>query len=179
MAESKTRLKRKSILSPSLSSAGLGARLWRMKINGIAHLVLSVSDPVQSIPFYEKLFKFLEFDTVHLSERFAYFVGGKTAVGIMPVGENYQEDRFDQTRVGLHHVCFRAYSREDVDRFHDHLLHLGAKVIHPPEEGGWAPGYYSVLFEDRDGIRIEMNFVPGKGLLAEDVKFNPVGYENL
>jgi hypothetical protein len=27
-------------------------------------------------------------------------------------------------------------------------------------------GYYSVLFEDPDGIRLEVNHVPGKGLLA-------------
>ena len=30
-----------------------------------------------------------------------------------------------------------------------------------------APGYYSVLFEDPDGIRLEVNHVPGKGLLAQ------------
>ena len=36
-----------------------------------------------------------------------------------------------------------------------------------PEEGAWAPGYYSVLFEDPDGIRLEMNHVPGKGLLGD------------
>jgi hypothetical protein len=28
-----------------------------------------------------------------------------------------------------------------------------------------AKGYYSVLFEDPDGIRIEINHVPGKGNL--------------
>jgi hypothetical protein len=44
---------------------------------------------------------------------------------------------------------------------------MGAKIVHPPEEGAWAPGYYSVLFEDPDGIRLEMNYVPGKGLLEE------------
>ena len=37
----------------------------------------------------------------------------------------------------------------------------------------WAPGYYYVLFEDPDGIRLEVNFVPGAGLLAEGVHFNP------
>ena len=42
---------------------------------------------------------------------------------------------------------------------------MDAAIVHPPEEGAWAPGYYSVLFEDPDGIRLEMNFVPGKGLL--------------
>lgn len=32
--------------------------------------------------------------------------------------------------------------------------------------GPWAPGYKSVLFEDPDGIRIEFNYVAGKGLLG-------------
>jgi hypothetical protein len=46
------------------------------------------------------------------------------------------------------------------------LKSIGAKIVHPPEDGPWAPGYYSVLFEDPDGIRLEVNHVPGKGLLA-------------
>lgn len=67
--------------------------------------------------------------------------------------------------MGLHHVCFRARSREDVDRVHAFLVERRAAVVHPPEEGPWAPGYYSVLFEDPDGVRLECNFVPGRGLL--------------
>ena len=48
-------------------------------------------------------------------------------------------------------------------------------------EGTWAPGYYYyyyyVLFEDPDGIRLEVNFVPRAGLLAEGAQFNPAaGY---
>ena len=39
-------------------------------------------------------------------------------------------------------------------------------------EGNWAPGYYYVLFEDPDGIRLEVNFVPGAGLLADGTQFN-------
>ena len=78
-----------------------------------------------------------------------------------------RDERFVQTRVGLHHLCFRARRREDVDALHELVVGLGATVVHPPEEGAWAPGYYSVLFEDPDGIRLEVNFVPGKGLLEE------------
>jgi catechol 2,3-dioxygenase-like lactoylglutathione lyase family enzyme len=70
--------------------------------------------------------------------------------------------------VGLHHLCFRARAREDVDTIHDYLVNSGATVIHPPEDGAWAPGYYSVLFEDPDGIRLEINHVPGRGLLASE-----------
>jgi len=40
--------------------------------------------------------------------------------------------------------------------------------VHPPEEARWAPGYYSVLFEDPDGLRLDANFVPRKGNLASD-----------
>ena len=43
---------------------------------------------------------------------------------------------------------------------------LGTPIVHGPEEAMWAPGYYSILFEDPDGIRLEINHVPGKGLLA-------------
>jgi hypothetical protein len=45
------------------------------------------------------------------------------------------------------------------------------------QEGTWAPGYYYVLFEDPDGIRLEVNYVPGAGLLAEGTQFDPsTGY---
>jgi predicted lactoylglutathione lyase len=63
-------------------------------------------------------------------------------------------------------LCFRARERADVDAVHAFLLKTGAKIVHPPEDGPWAPGYYSVLFEDPDGIRLEVKHVPGKGLLA-------------
>ena len=72
-----------------------------------------------------------------------------------------------QQRVGLHDVCFRARAREDVDALHAKLIEWGTTIARAPEEGVWAPGYYSVLFEDPDGIRLELNFVPGKGLLAD------------
>ena len=50
---------------------------------------------------------------------------------------------------------------------------MGATIIRGPEEGTWAPGYYSVLFEDPDGIRLEMCFVPGAGVLEVGGSFNP------
>lgn len=150
-----------------------------MRINGIAHIVLTVNRPEVSIPFYEKLFGFLEFKTVFREAQGAYFIGGKTAVAIMPADKDQRGERFVQTRVGLHHLCFRAYARKDVDAVHEFLVGTEARIVHPPEDGPWAPGYYSVLFEDPDGIRLEVNHVPGDGLLAEGAKFNPVGYERL
>jgi len=39
--------------------------------------------------------------------------------------------------------------------------------VRGPEEREWAPEYYYVLFEDPDGIRLEVNFIPGTGLLKD------------
>lgn len=137
-----------------------------MEINGIAHVFVTVSDTAACIPFYEELLHFLGLRTVIKNEQMLYCVGGRTAVGVVQAEERFRGERFVQLRVGLHHICFRARERADVDAIHDFLVGLGAKIVHPPEDGPWAPGYYSVLFEDPDGVRLEVNHVPGKGLLA-------------
>ena len=136
-----------------------------MEINGIAHVMLTVSDFETCRPFYHRILTALGLQPVIDADGMLYCVGGRTAVGIMRAEERYRGERFAQFRVGLHHVCFRARSREDVDSLHELLQEMKATIVHAPEEGPWAPGYYSLLFEDPDGIRLEINYVPGKGLL--------------
>jgi len=139
-----------------------------MEINGIAHAMLTVSNFEACAPFYRGLLGFLGLTPVIDGDGMLYCVGGRTAVGIMRAEEPYAGERCRQFRVGLHHLCFRARAREDIDTIHDYLVKSGATVVHPPEEGSWAPGYYSVLFEDPDGIRLEVNHVPGRGLLETE-----------
>jgi catechol 2,3-dioxygenase-like lactoylglutathione lyase family enzyme len=138
-----------------------------MEINGIAHVMLTASNFDAALAFYEPLLHFLGLRTVIKTDGMLYCVGGRTAVGVMKAEDRHRDERFVQLRVGLHHVCFRARERADVDALHAFLVARGATIVHPPEDGPWAPGYYSVLFEDPDGIRLEMNHVPGKGLLAD------------
>jgi catechol 2,3-dioxygenase-like lactoylglutathione lyase family enzyme len=137
-----------------------------MEINGIAHVMLTVSRFEACRDFYRDLLAMLGLRPVIDTEGMLYCVGGRTAFGVRAPDPAHGSERFVQGRVGLHHVCFRARSREDVDALHAHLRERGATIVHPPEEGPWAPGYYSLLFEDPDGIRLEINHVPGKGLLA-------------
>ena len=137
-----------------------------MEINGMAHVFLTVSDFDACRAFYGGLLPALGMKPVMDVDGWYYCVGGRTAVGIAPAEERFGGERFQQMRIGLHHVSFRARERADVDRCHEMLKELGATIVHPPEDGPWAPGYYSVLFEDPDGIRLEINHVPGKGLLG-------------
>ena len=141
-----------------------------MEINGIAHAILTVRDMAVSRPFYCELLAHLGLSKIIDNEGYLYFVGGRTAVGIRPAAPEVAQHRFDQQRCGLHHLCFRARSREDVDSVHAMVARLGATIVHPPEDGPWVPGYYSVLFEDPDGIRLEVNHVPGKGVFDQGAR---------
>jgi catechol 2,3-dioxygenase-like lactoylglutathione lyase family enzyme len=136
-------------------------------ISGIAHVQLSVSSMARSVPFYEKLLHSLEMITLRNTPDYFYCIGGRTGIGISPIDPQFKDQPFHQRRAGLHHLCFRAKSREDVDAIYQTAMVLKATIIRAPTESDWAPGYYSVLFEDPDGIRIEANFVPGKGHLKE------------
>jgi len=140
-----------------------------MEINGIAHTILTVRDMATSRPFYRALLSHFGLTQIVDSDGYLYFVGGRTAVGLRPAAAAVAAQRFDQQRCGLHHLCFRARSREDVDSVFALVTRLGATVVHPPEDAPWVPGYYSVLFEDPDGIRLEVNHVPGKGVFEPGV----------
>lgn len=136
-----------------------------MEINGVAHIMLSVLNWDESRAFYGRLLPFLGLRPLIDADRMYYCIGGRTAIGIQHGSDELKGDRFVQGRVGLHHVCLRAREREDVDTLHDQLLEMGATIVHGPQEDGFAPGYYSILFEDPDGIRLEVNHVPGRGHL--------------
>jgi catechol 2,3-dioxygenase-like lactoylglutathione lyase family enzyme len=142
-----------------------------IEVNGVAHVILTVSDWERSRAFYEAFLAFLGLTRVFAGDDFVYYVGGRTALGISRAEGKRAAERFEQGTIGLHHVCFRCRSREDVDKAYAFLRTQPVTIVHGPEEGPWAPEYYSVLFEDPAGIRVELNHVPGKGLLAEGASF--------
>jgi catechol 2,3-dioxygenase-like lactoylglutathione lyase family enzyme len=141
-----------------------------MNINGVAHVQITVNDFERCVEFYEKLFAYFEMTVIARNPNLIYGVGGRTGIAISRCAAEHRNEKFVQGRIGLHHLCFRARERDDVDRVYDFLRSIDAKIVHSPEDGRWAPGYYSVLFEDPDGIRLEVNHVPGKGNLAPNIR---------
>lgn len=141
-----------------------------MEINGVAHVMLTIRDMARSKRFYKPLLEHFGLTQIVDSDEYLYYVGGRTAVGLRPAAPEHRDERFAQFRCGLHHVCFRARSRQDVDSVERLVSELGGMIVHPAREEPWAPGYYSVLFEDPDGIRLEVNHVPGRGLLEPGVE---------
>ncbi len=147
--------------------------------NGIAHIQLTVRDVAASRPLYHRLLvetfgMAIQYD---VPAQIFYCIGARTGVLIRNAAPEHKDTPFDQWRVGLHHFCFRLRSREEVDELHTSMRDFGATIIRAPEDGAWAPGYYSTLFEDPDGIRIEGLFIPGSGNLdrIKDKPLAPVG----
>jgi catechol 2,3-dioxygenase-like lactoylglutathione lyase family enzyme len=148
-----------------------------VNVNGIAHIQLTVNDPQRCVPFWERLCHLLSMETLVKGPDIVYCIGGRTGILVRGAPVEKRDRPFDQDRAGLHHLCFRARSRADVDAIHRFLVdELQARIIHPPEDGSqFAPGYYSVLFEDPDGIRVEVNHVPGQGHFGPGGRLGPGG----
>jgi catechol 2,3-dioxygenase-like lactoylglutathione lyase family enzyme len=82
------------------------------------------------------------------SPQYYYCVGGRTALGIRPGDPARAGEAFSQERSGLHHLCFRARSREDVDAAHAFLVERGA---HRAQAEAASAGYYSVCSRTAGG----------------------------
>lgn len=131
-----------------------------------SHVDLTVSELARSIAFYDRILGRLGYRRLDEAGAGApcwgvsdpddgYFsIALQTARG---PGAGRAHDRY---RPGLHHLAFHADSRRDVDAFHEFLLALGVRVLDPPTEYDYTPGYYAVFFADPDGLKLEVVFEP-------------------
>src|SRR5215510_13897164 len=78
-----------------------------IEINGMAHVILTVSNFATAREFYRRLLPEFGMKVVSDSETFFYCVGARTAIGIQPCDPALAGERFIQKRVGLHHLCLR------------------------------------------------------------------------
>jgi catechol 2,3-dioxygenase-like lactoylglutathione lyase family enzyme len=107
-------------------------------INGMAHVILTVSRFEVAREFYRKLLPEFGMKPVHDGDKLFYCVGARTAIGIQPCDAALAGQRFVQQRVGLHHLCLRARTRQDVDRCAALLREMNATIVRGPMEGSWA-----------------------------------------
>ncbi|HEY1632936.1 MAG TPA: VOC family protein [Rhizomicrobium sp.] len=131
----------------------------------VHHVDLTVADPDRSRPFYEAVLGFMGYRLAHEDARGYDF-------DLVPPGEGYSigikraegpnaARPHDRYAPGLHHLAWRAGSREDVDALHALLTRIAATILDPPAEyPAYGPGYYAVFFADPDGLKLEFVFKP-------------------
>jgi glyoxylase I family protein len=129
----------------------------------VHHVDLVVSSLERSLPFYRELLEPLGYtragEVVGERGETIWYLGGSggAAIGLR---EAQVDGAFDRYRLGLHHVAFRAPSREVVEERHRWLLDRGAEIESPPAEFAYMPGYFAVFFYDPDGLKLEILHVP-------------------
>jgi catechol 2,3-dioxygenase-like lactoylglutathione lyase family enzyme len=124
-----------------------------VRVVGIDHLVIGVSDYRRSKAFYGKLFAFLGFK---LLDEYADAIGwtnGKTRFWIGPADAKGRRRKYRIGDVGFHHYAFELRSRKDVDALQTFLEQEGARIVDPAAE--YYDDYYAVYFLDPDGMKLE------------------------
>lgn len=130
-----------------------------VRVLGVDHISIRVSDFARSKRFYERLLGFMGFKVEGDYADAAGWHNDKTVFWIGQADDEGKRRGFRIGDIGLHHYAFELSKRADVDALYEFLKKEGITVVDPPDEyyGG---GYYAVYFLDPDGIKLEGMFYP-------------------
>ena len=126
-------------------------------MTGIDHIYISVSDLEVSEAFYDSvLLEVLAF------RKNAFEIAGDPHIQyydrhfgyvIRPARSRASHEPYAP---GLHHVCFRVDTHEDVVSISQRLREFGVPASEARCFPEYAPDYWATFFSDPDGIRLEV-----------------------
>ena len=124
-----------------------------VRIVGIDHISIRVSDFDKSKAFYDKLLKFLGFKLLDEYPDAIGWTTGKTRFWIGPADAEGRARGYRIGDIGFHHYAFELRSRKDVDDLEAFLKKEGVTIVDPA--GEYYDDYYAVFFLDPDGLKLE------------------------
>ena len=132
----------------------------------IDHIQITVKDLKIAEPFYDKLMPILGFDLSRKGkgrvEKHEFDVVEYShpllILGINSPREQFKNDSVHRRRPGaLHHLAFKAESREEVDKIFLQIKEIGANIVESPRYfPQHGESYYALFFKDPDGIKYEI-----------------------
>jgi catechol 2,3-dioxygenase-like lactoylglutathione lyase family enzyme len=133
----------------------------------VDHLQITVRDLDRAAAFYDRLMPLLGFDPARRTSavverhelRVVEYGHPRLCFAITSPRSAFAGDKVHRRRPGaLHHLAFKAGSREEVDRLHEQLVAIGATIVSPPREyPEYTPaGYYALYFKDPEGMKYEI-----------------------
>jgi len=125
-----------------------------VRVVGIDHLSIRVSDHEKSKLFYGRLLAFLGFKIEAEYPDSTGWTNGHTLFWIGQADAASAKRKYRIGDVGIHHYAFRLRNRKDVDDLSAFLRDdLKATIVDPA--GEYYDDYYAVFFLDPDGIKLE------------------------
>ena len=128
-----------------------------MKVIGLDHIYLSVSNFEASQAFYDRVMKTLGFrkgDKPIAGQPHAHYFNPAMQFTIRPARPGAPPHDCDAP--GLHHFCFQLRSEADVDAAHSRLLAIDVDATAPRHYPEYNEAYYATFFTDPDGLRLEL-----------------------
>ncbi|SHI41781.1 Catechol 2,3-dioxygenase [Tangfeifania diversioriginum] len=134
----------------------------------IDHIQITVKNLEIAEAFYDKLMPVLGFDLAkkskgtvqaHEFDVVEYF-HPLLIFGINSPRKAFKNDIIHRRKPGaLHHLAFKAESREAVDRLYPQIKATGATIVDPPKfYPQHGESYYALFFKDTEGIKYEIVF---------------------
>ncbi|MEI6477527.1 MAG: VOC family protein [bacterium] len=121
------------------------------------HVTNAVSDITEGKTFYRAMFEQLGWKLKHEDKQSLAFTDGKFDFWVVPAEEKISTQ---PNGTGFNHLALRVDKKEDVDRFYDWLMEVGANIdIKPQAYPHYSENYYAVFFFDGDGTRLEVVFL--------------------
>ena len=127
------------------------------------HIDLTVADPAASAGLYGPVLTFMGYWRRREFEWRLTTPLGHTSIALNPATGEHAGQPHDRYSPGLHHLAWRAETRDEVNRFHDLLKQIGATILDEPADYPQynnGNGYYAVFFADADGLKLEYAWTP-------------------
>ena len=133
----------------------------------VDHIQITVRDLDRAVAFYDRFLPLLGFDVSCKGSaaieahdfRVVEYVHPRLAIALSSPRQAFAAEPVHRRRPGaLHHLAFRASSRDEVDRLHRELMAIGATIVSAPRvHPEYVPArYYAMFFKDPDGIKYEI-----------------------
>jgi catechol 2,3-dioxygenase-like lactoylglutathione lyase family enzyme len=132
----------------------------------IDHIQITVKDLNVAENFYDKFLPVLGFDiknkvTAFIKEHDFHvieYTHDLLAFAITSPRETFKNDTINRRKPGaLHHLAFKANSREEVDKAYKELIKIGADIVSEPQiHPEYSKNYYAVYFKDPENIKYEI-----------------------
>lgn len=128
----------------------------------IDHIIITVNNYERACRFYGWLLPQIGYGAgVHDDFDATYGWAAKSgSFWIKKADARFASDTFNKDRVGLCEIAFSGESRAQVDALAKEIEAQGGRILDPPREYEYVPGYYAVFFADPDGLKLEVVHIP-------------------
>ncbi len=132
----------------------------------IDHIQITVNDLKTAESIYDKFLPLVGFDITKKASAFIEehdfhvieYSHPDLAFAINSPRKAFVNDIIHRRKPGsLHHLAFKAETREEVDNIYLELVKIGAYIVSKPTiYSAYSPDYYALYFKDFEGIKYEV-----------------------